>query len=112
MQRIPIMLALPGMELARDICREDGAAGPPICGKGMVLTVSLIERLKRMGAQTITVVGRPVMTEDDRTMDEHLEDLDRRFRKVADDPLTGSLKGIYREYITKASGEHSGRQAD
>ncbi len=112
MQRIPIMLALPGMVLARDICREDSAAGPPICGRGMSLTVSLIERLKRMGVQTIIVEGHPVRMEDDKTPGELLEDLDRRFRKVADDPVMGSLKEIYRACIAKATGEHSGRQAD
>ncbi len=106
------MLALPGMVLARDICREDAVAGPPICGKGMTLTVSLIERLKRMGVQTIIVEGRPVRMEDDKTQEELLDDLDRRFRKVADDPLTGNLKEIYRAYIAKASGEQSGRQAE
>lgn len=112
MQRIPIMLALPGMTLARNICREDGAAGPPICGKGVTLTVSLIERLKRMGVQTITVEGHPVRMEDDKAPEELLEDLDRRFRKAADDPLTGNLKEIYRAIIEKASGEQCGRQAD
>ncbi len=112
MQRIPIMLALPGMVLARDICRQEGTGGPPICGKGMTLTVSLIERLKRMGVQTITVEGRPVRMEGDKTPEELLEGLDRRFRKVADDPLSGKLKEIYRAHLAKASGEQSGREAE
>ncbi len=112
MQRIPIMLALPGMVLAREICRQDGACGPPICGKGMTLTLSFIERLKKMGVQTITVEGNPVQVEGGRTPEDLLRDLDRRFRKVAADPLTGKLKEIYRELYTKASGEQSGRQAE
>lgn len=102
MQRIPIMLALPGMVLARDICRQDAAGGPPICGKGLALTVSLIERLKRMGVQTITVEGRPVLMEGDKAPEELMKDLDRRFRKVEDDPLTGMLKEIYRAHYCQS----------
>ncbi len=105
MQRIPIMLALPGMVLARDICRSDAAGGPPICGKGVELTVTLIERLRRMGVQTITVEGHPVQMEGDKTTEELMDDLDRRFRRVEEDPLTGKLKEIYRAHIAKASGE-------
>lgn len=112
MQRIPIMLALPGMVLARDICRADSTGGPPICGQGVALTVSLIERLKRMGVQTITVEGHPVQMEGDKTAEELMNDLDRRFRKVAADPLNGKLKELYRAHIAKASGDQSGRQAD
>ncbi len=105
MQRIPIMQAKPGMELARDIRRSDLVDGPPICGKGVELTFSLIDRLKRMGIQTITVVGHPVWVEGDKTPQQLLDDLDRRFRKVGDDPLTGKLKGIYRANLLKSSGE-------
>ncbi len=104
-QRIPTKSALPGMVLARDIYRQDSAGGPPICGKGMTLTVSLIERLKRIGVQTIIVDGHPVRTEGKRTPEELLEDLDRRFRKVEDDPFAGKLKEIYRAILLKKSGE-------
>ncbi len=111
MQRIPMMLALPGMVLARDICRQDAAGGPPICGKGMTLTVTLIERLKRMGVQTVTVEGHPVIMEGEKTPEELLGNLERRFRKAEGDPLTGKLKEIYVAQLAKESGERRGRQA-
>jgi hypothetical protein len=57
MQKIPLALAESGMVLARDISRHDNANGPPICGKGVTLTLSLIERLKTLGVQTVTSKG-------------------------------------------------------
>lgn len=105
MQKIPLASAGAGMVLARDIVRNDNPNGPPICGKGVTLTTSLIERLKRMGVPTVTVEGRPVRMEGDKSLEEILESLDRRFKKVEDDPLTGKLKKIYRQYLTQAFGE-------
>lgn len=105
MQKIPLASAVTGMVLARDIVRNDNPKGPPICGKGGTLTDSLIERLKRMGVSTVTVEGRPVRMEGDKSLEEILEDLDRRFNKVEDDPLTGKLKKIYRQYLIRTLGE-------
>lgn len=105
MQKIPLASAVTGMVLARDIVRNDNPKGPPICGKGVTLTDSLIERLKRMGVSTVTVEGRPVQMEGDKSLEEILEDLDRRFNKVEDDPLTGKLKKIYRQYLIRTLGE-------
>jgi len=104
MQKIPLALAEAEMVLARDIFRDDNASGPPICGKGIALTESLIERLKRMGVQTIIVEGHPVQLNGDKSPEEIMLALDRRFKKVADDPLTGILKNIFRQYYVKSSG--------
>ncbi len=110
MQKIPLAMAEAEMVLARDIFRDDNG-GPPICGKGITLTDSLIERLKRMGVQTIVVEGHPVRMTGDKNPEEILDALDFRFRKAADDPLTEKLKKIYRQYLIKAFelGEESGR---
>lgn len=105
MQKIPISLAQPGMNLAKDVVRAENPHGPPICGKGVELTETLIERLRQMGIQSITVEGHPVPMEGDKTVDELLGDLDRRFRRTADDPLTGALKEIYRNRIIRSMGE-------
>jgi hypothetical protein len=105
MQKIPLLKAETGMVLARDIVRTDNPNGPPICGKGVELTDSLIERLKRMGVPTVTVQGRPVFVAGDRSTDEILASFDSRFRKIGDDPLTGKLKKIYRNYLVKTLGE-------
>jgi hypothetical protein len=105
MQKIPFSLAQPGMILAKDVVRAENPNGPPICGKGVELTESLIERLRNMGTQSVTVKGHPVWLEGDKTLEELLTDLDRRFSRVDDDSLTGSLKNIYREHIIRSMGE-------
>lgn len=105
MQRILISLAKPGMVLAKDLVRPENPAGPAICGKGMELTVSLIERLRNMGMQSLTVQGHPVWMEGDKTLNDLLLELDQRFSRVTQDPLTSSLKEIYRKYLISSMGE-------
>ena len=105
MQKIPLTSAAPDMVLGRDIFRDENASGPPICGRGIKLTSSLIERLKRMGVQSITVEGNPLPMAGDRSLEEVLQALDERFRKVEGDPLTARLKNIYRQFYGKTPGE-------
>lgn len=104
MQNIPITLAAAGMVLARDITRPDKPDGPPICGKGLVLSDSLLDRLRNMGIQSVAVEGRPVTLEGEATIEEALEALDRRFRKSKGDPATMKLRDIYRTHIMRAMG--------
>jgi hypothetical protein len=105
MQRIPISLAKPGMVLAKDLVRPENPTGPAICGKGMELTESLVERLRNMGIQSITVQGHPIWMEGDKTLEDLLRELDHRFSRVSHDPLTRSLKDIYRKYLISSMGE-------
>jgi len=105
MQKIPFSLAQPGMILARDVVRADNPNGPPICGKGVELTESLIERLRNLGVQSITVQGHPLALEGEKCLDDLLDDLEKRFRRVADDPLASRLKQIYRDYLVRSMGE-------
>jgi len=105
MQKIPLTTATPDMVLGRDIFRDDNASGPPICGRGIKLTSSLIDRLKRMGVQSITVEGNPIRMAGDRSPEEILQALDERFRKVEGDPLTVRLKNVYRQFYAKIPGE-------
>jgi len=93
------------MVLGKDIYRDDNSDGPPICGKGIKLTSSLIERLKRMGVQSITVEGGPTAQSGGKSPAEILSALDERFRKAEGDPLTAKLKNIYRQYYIKSYGE-------
>lgn len=102
MQKIPLSLAMPGMVLAKEVRKEDNDVSPPICGKGIVLTESLLSRLEKMGIQALSVEGHPVEMEGDETLDELLKALDKRFSKVMDDPLMIKLKDIYREHIIQS----------
>lgn len=110
MQKIPISLAAAGMVLAKEIRKDDDDISPPICGKGVALTESLISRLERMGVQAVTVEGHPVRTDDDKSVDELLQGLDRRFSKVEGDPLMMNLKAIYRENIMLSHGAQDAGQ--
>ncbi len=109
MQKIPLMLATPDMVLARDVFRGDSPIGMPICGKGTVLTNSLIARFEHLDIQSISVEGHPVWEDGDRSLDDILRDLDFRFQKVMDDPLTVKLHEIYKTFLTKSMGDDSGR---
>jgi hypothetical protein len=105
MQSIPISLAASDMVLAREVRKPDNPDGPPICGKGIVLSESLIARLKEMGVQSITVSGHPVAMDGDVGLEDQMAVLDRRFKNVEHDPLMGSLKDILRRQISRTMGE-------
>lgn len=105
MQSIPIVLAAADMVLAREVRRPDNPAGPPICGSGIVLTDSLLDRLKTLGIQTLTVEGHPVTLQGEKGLDELLQELDRRFCKVAEDPLMAKLKNIFRKRLLESWGD-------
>lgn len=97
------------MVLARDVRASDDPASMTICGKGVVLTAALIERLSRKGIQSLTVEGRPVHVEGEATLEQMLAALDLRFSRVADDPLMNAVKVLFRDQIKRSLGESGGR---
>ena len=109
MQTIPIATAEAEMILSKDVKHPDNPDGPPLCGIGVVLTTSLIMRLRNMGIQTLTVEGHPVWIEGDISLEEQLDALERRFKKVANNPLMLKLKDIYRMQILRSMGAVDGR---
>lgn len=112
MQKIPLNLAAAEMVLARDVFRNDSPAGIPICGKGTSLSDSLIARLAHLGVQSVYVEGHPVQQEGDRSLEEQLADLDRRFSKAAGNRYNQVLLNVYRKQITSMMGEDGGRTAE
>jgi hypothetical protein len=111
MQKIPLMLAAADMVLARDVFRGDSPAGMPVCGKGTILSDALIARLEHLDIQSVYVEGHPVWADGDRSLDDVLRDLEKRFEKVAHDPLTTKLYDIYKAYLSKSMGDDGGREA-
>jgi hypothetical protein len=109
MQNIPIALVAPGMVLAKEIKSSEDPASMTICGKGVKLTESLIGRLRQMGIQSVTVEGHPVTMEGETSLDEMLAALDKRFSRVATDPLMMKIKAMYRKHIQLSMGESGGR---
>lgn len=109
MQKIPLMLAKPGMILARDVFRGDSPVGIPVCSKGIELTEAMIVRFDNMDVQTIHVEGHPVWEEGEQSFDDLLRELDSRFSKTIDEPLNFKLYEIYKAYLIKSMGADSGR---
>lgn len=109
MQTIPIALAEPEMVLAREVKRADNPQSPPVCGRGTVLTASLIGRLVNLGIKSLVVEGHPVAVAGEKSLDDLLADLDRRFGRVDDVPIMQRLKEIYRGHIIRSMGGESGR---
>ncbi len=58
MQRIAVTKATSGMVLAQAVSMPDG--GPVLVGEGVVLTDSLINRIRQAGVGTICVEGNPL----------------------------------------------------
>jgi hypothetical protein len=97
------------MVVARPIPNADDPTGMPICGKGVALTESLIERLRDRGIQALTVEGHPVAVEGEASLEELLALLDRRFRRVETDPLMKRVKEMFRKQTIRSmedAGDH------
>lgn len=109
MQSIPIASAEPDMVLSRDVRRVESPLGPPICGRGTVLTPTLIERLKNLGIKSITVEGNPLAAEGEPRLDDQLAALEHRFSKVDNVPLMHRLKGMYEALLIRSMGGKSGQ---
>lgn len=109
MQKIPISLATAEMVLGRDVFRNDSPAGIPICGKGTVLSDTLIMRLQHLDVQSLYVEGHPVHLDGDKPLEEQLADLDRRFSRTMDNRYNCMLHDIYRKHITSMMGDDGGR---
>lgn len=112
MQKIPISLAAADMVLARDLFRNNSPAGIPICGKGTVLTASLLSRLQQLGVQSIYVEGHPVKQDGDLTPEEQLNELERRFSKTLDNRYNLMLLNIYRRQLNDMMGEKGERPSE
>lgn len=109
MQNIPLTLAKAGMVVAKEIKASDDPAGMTICGKGVKLTDSLINRLEQMGIQSVNVEGHPVKMEGESSVEEMLAALEHRFRRAGDDPLMLTIKGIYQKQIRRSMGDAGGK---
>lgn len=109
MQIIPLHLAVEGMVLAREVCRNNNLPSVPVCGKYVILTTDLIRRFELMGVKSIYVKERQAVQEGDLTLEAMLEDLDCRFEKVSMDPLMMKVHAIYGALIKRSMGDDSGR---
>jgi hypothetical protein len=105
MQKIPIEFAQNGMVLAQEVFQPGSASSMPMCGKGMVLTEALIERMVRIEIKTICVEGHPVTIPGELSLEEQLALLDRRFRKVSDLPRMHQIKEMFKRSLVRSKGD-------
>lgn len=79
MQQILSLQAAEGMVLAKDVNTPDGRI---LCGKGTTLTASMIDRIIKMEVGYVTVEGHPVQVEGEKSLEQELADIDKRFSRV------------------------------
>lgn len=89
MQQILTLQAKEGMALAKDVMTPEGRV---LCGKGTVLTATLIERFHKMDIVQLTVEGHPLSSPDDKTLQEELQEIEERFSEVKGVPPLVYLK--------------------
>lgn len=79
MQEILSLQAEEEMVLARDVILSDGRV---LCGKGTSLTTAIINRIVKMEINHIAVEGHPVEIEGEKSLDQELADIQKRFSRV------------------------------
>jgi len=99
MQTIPITLAEPGMVLDQPIMHPNKPDGMPVFGAGKELTSPIIERLKKIGVQDVTVAGHPLHLPGEETMEQALAKLIDRFAAVEHDPYMMKIRELFSEQI-------------
>ncbi|MBA3014233.1 MAG: hypothetical protein FP815_04680 [Desulfobulbaceae bacterium] len=89
MQQILTLQAKDGMILAKDVLTSDGRV---LCGKGTVLSSSLLARFEKMGIAQVTVDGHPVTIPGEKSLQEELLEVEERFSEVKSIPPLMYLK--------------------
>ena len=104
MQKIPLNMAKAGMKLAKPVLNESGRV---LCGEGVELSAMLIEKLEKMEIEKVTVEGFPVEMpgQERKPLKTQLEELEKRFQKVASDPVLMSMKEIFKRQIIEKEEE-------
>lgn len=99
MQKIPLNLAKPGMQLAKPILRDNGLV---LVAENTELSQPLLERLERMEVAMITVQGHPIDLGDgggDNPYVARADRLDHLFRRQAEDPWMTKLRIHFKEFF-------------
>jgi hypothetical protein len=95
MQRLPLSYIRPGMKTFEEVV---DAQGRVLCGKGVELTESMLQKFQELGVSYITVEGTPVKLPWEKTLEEELELLEKRFSGVKDEFLL-HVKEVLKEVL-------------
>ena len=98
MQKIPLEKAAEGMILAKPIVRGNGVV---LIGEGTELNKQLLERLKCLDITKVTVKGRPLDDEDEKSMELLIAELEERFTPVSSDKLCVQIMDIIKKDIKR-----------
>ena len=96
MQKIPLEKAAEGMILDKPIVRENGVV---LMGEGTELNEQLIERLKGFDIKKVTVKGRPLGGEAEKSVEVLIAELEERFAPVSSDKLCVQIMNIIKKDI-------------
>jgi hypothetical protein len=96
MRAILLDEAKPGDEVAEQVQNDRGMT---ILPKGSKLTLSLIDRLRRMGVKEVSVEGNDPNAPPPKTKDELLDDLEARFEGLEENRLMMDIKQIAKQHL-------------
>ncbi len=79
--------------------------GRTLCGPGVELDASLLEKFQKMGVRYLMVEGHPVELPWERPLEEELSLLEERFSRTQDPHLL-MIKKVIQDYWLKTHGDH------
>ncbi len=95
MQRLPLSYIKPGMKTFEEVYDSNGRV---LCGKGVKLTGEHLQKFQELGVKYITVEGTPVKLPWEKSLEEELQDLEKRFEGINDENLI-AIKELIRELL-------------
>ena len=95
MQRLPLSYIKPGMKTYEEVI---DAKGRVLCGKGVELTENHIKRFEDFGVNFVTVEGNPVKLPWEKSLEEELKELEKRFEGITDKNLL-EIKKLLKEFL-------------
>lgn len=101
MQQILTLQAKEGMTLAKDVMTAEGRV---LCGKGTILTATLLERFLKMDIVQITVDGHPISIPGEKSLHDELMAVEERFSEVKSVPPLMYLKKRIMKKIVDSRG--------
>ena len=102
MQQILTLQAKEGMVLAKDVVTAENRV---LCGKGTILTSTLVERFHKMDIVQLTVEGHPISSPGEKTLQEELQDIEARFSEVNKVPPLAYLKKRIMKKLVESRGQ-------
>jgi len=82
-----------------------------LCKEGTELTDSILLRFENAGISFISVEGRPVTVEGEKSFDEEIRELEGRFVKTASDPTMMKIREMVARSLRNRYGEEEGNPA-